>query len=210
MSDAPASALYDYLVLTLALAPTPHPALAQKLAAAAPALQAAGGDLVGQFAPQLGWANDNAAVIVRWRGARGDLGPIGGADGVTEAVIDHLTPTIRPADDHRPADGGIYVHRWFAIEAGAESEFVDLSGRGWEHFERLFDANIFGLFRAEPSAADAAGGVTRLLLVTRYGDHGVWEASRDPSTEAMQIFMRRQQLTRRSWAASTRLISERS
>ena len=123
-----------------------------------------------------------------------------------EARIDHIEPTIRPADADRPATGGVYVHRWFAIEAGAETEFVALSSQGWAHFEMLFDAKIFGLFRAEPLAADRAQNVTRLLLITRYGDHGVWEASRDPSTEAMQILMRRQALTRRTWAASTRLV----
>ncbi len=177
------------------------------MAAAAPGLKAAGGEILGQFAPQLGWANDEAAVLVRWAGERGDLGPIAGGEGVTEARIDHLEPTIRPADAHRPGAGGIYVHRWFEVEAGAEDEFVQLSSQGWAHFETLFDAKIFGLFRAELSPTDRARGVSRLLLVTRYGDHGVWEASRDPSTEAMQIFMRRQQLTRRSWAASTRLIA---
>ncbi|HWF77805.1 MAG TPA: hypothetical protein VN694_11595, partial [Caulobacteraceae bacterium] len=81
------SAACDYLFLTLARAPQPHPALAQKLAAAGPTLQASGGEVVGQWAPQLGWANDEAAVLVRWRGERGDLGPIAGAQGVTEAKI---------------------------------------------------------------------------------------------------------------------------
>jgi hypothetical protein len=70
----------------------------------------------------------------------------------------------------------------------------------------LFDARIFGLLKAEPSAEDHAAGVVRLLLLTRYASHGVWEESRDPTTEAMQIFARRQQLTRRTWAASTRLV----
>ena len=200
------SAAYDYLFLTLARAPTPHPALARRLADAAPMLKAAGGEVVGQWAPQLGWANDEAAVLVRWIGDRGDTGPIAAADCVTEAKIDHVAPTIRPGDTDRPGPGGIYVHRWFEIEAGAEDEFVRLSSQGWAHFETLFDAKIFGLFRAAPSAADAAAGSSRLLLITRYGDHGVWEASRDPTTEAMQIFLRRQQLTRRSWAASTRLV----
>ena len=200
------NAAYDYVFLTLARAPTPHPALARRLAAAAPALQAAGGEIVSQFAPQLGWANDEAAVLVRWSGARGDLAAITSLEGVVGAAVDHIAPTIRPADPDLPAPGGIYVHRWFEIEAGAEDEFVSLSSQGWAHFETLFDAKIFGLFRAEPSDADRAAGSSRLLLVTRYGDHGVWEASRDPTTEAMQIFMRRQQLTRRSWAASTRLV----
>jgi hypothetical protein len=200
------SAAYDYLFLTLARAPTPHPALARRLAEAAPQLNAAGGEIVSQWAPQLGWANDEAAVLVRWSGERGDLGPIAAAEGVSEARIDRLTPTIRPGDADRPRAGGIYVHRWFEVEAGAEAEFVQLSSQGWAHFETLFDAKIFGLFRAELSPSDRARGTARLLLVTRYGDHGVWEASRDPTTEAMQIFQRRQQLTRRSWAASTRLV----
>jgi hypothetical protein len=200
------SAAYDYLRLTLARAPTPHPALARRLAQAAPALGEAGAQLVGQWAPQLGWANDEAAVLVRWAGARGDLAPITALEGVAETSVDHLAPTIRPGDAFRPPAGGIYVHRWFAVEAGAEDEFVSLSSQGWAHFETLFDAKIFGLFRAERSADDRTAGVTRLLLITRYGDHGVWEASRDPTTEAMKIFLRRQQLTRRSWAASTRLM----
>lgn len=201
------SAAYDYVLLTLERAPAPHPALARNLADAAPALKGAGGAVVGQWAPQLGWANDEAAVLVRWTGARGDLAAVTGLGGVARASVERLAPTIRPADADRPPAGGIFVHRWFAVEAGAEDEFVDLSSRGWAHFETLFDARIFGLFRAELSAEDRAAGVARLLLVTRYGDHGVWEASRDPTTEAMQIFLRRQQLTRRSWAASTRLVA---
>ncbi|HEY1752755.1 MAG TPA: hypothetical protein VGG29_15970 [Caulobacteraceae bacterium] len=200
------SAVYDYVFLTLARAPTPHPALARRLAAAAPALQATGGEVVGQFAPQLGWAGDEAAVLVRWSGPRGDLGPVIALQGVTGARVEHVTPTIRPGDADRPLAGGVYVHRWFAVEAGAEDEFVQLSGEGWAHFEASFDTRIFGLFRAEPSDAARASGVTRLLLLTRYANHAVWEASRDPTTEAMQIFQRRQQLTRRSWAASTRLV----
>ena len=59
------------------------------------------------------------------------------------------------------------------------------------------------LARARIALQDDADGVTRLLLITRYGDHGVWEKSRDPSTAAMAAFARRQLLTRDSWAAST-------
>ena len=98
------------------------------------------------------------------------------------------------------------MHRWFEIEAAAADEFVQLSGQGWERFEATFDARIFGLFRRDQTDAERAAGALRLLLITRYGDHGVWEDSRDPTTEAMQIFARRQQLTRRSWAASSRLV----
>jgi hypothetical protein len=198
-----AAAAYDYLFLTLGRVPTPHPALAERLAGLA-----GGGEVVGQFASQLGWAGNEAAVLVRWPdGTRGDLTALTAAPLVTSARTERLTPTVRPGDADWPAPGGIYVHRWFEVEAGAVDEFVALSGQGWQDFEAKFDARIFGLFRADASAEDRASGVTRLLLITRYGDHGVWEASRDPTTEAMQIFLRRQQLTRRSWAASTRLVA---
>jgi hypothetical protein len=193
---------YDYLFLTLKRAPQPHPALAAQLKGAA----LAGGAVVGQWAPQLGWANNEAAVLVRWQGEPGDVSPITSSDLVASSRAERLTPTIRPIGEAAPKPGGIFVHRWFEVEAAHVDEFVQLSGQGWEHFEATFDANIFGLLRAEASDADRAAGSARLLLITRYGDHGVWEASRDPTTEAMQIFARRQQLTRRSWAASTRLV----
>jgi hypothetical protein len=202
-----ATAVYDYLFLTLARAPAPHQALAELLGQARPALAAQGGEIVGQFAPQLGWANTEAAVLVRWASGRpGDLGALTAPDLVADSRVEPLAPTLRPADDARPAAGGIYVHRWFEIDAAAADEFVQLSGEGWARFETTFDARIFGLFRRDPTEAERAVGALRLLLLTRYGDHGVWEASRDPTTEAMQIFARRQQLTRRSWAASSRLV----
>jgi hypothetical protein len=190
--------IYDYARLTLARVPTPHQALAAFLRGPS--------GVVGQFAPQLGWANNEAAVLLR-RG-EGDAGSMLEAPGlIAEARVEPMTATLRPADDATPRPGGIYVHRWFEVEAGAADEFVELSGLGWRRFEVQFDTRIFGLFRAAPAPADAAAEVERLLLLTWYADHGVWQASRDPTSEAMQIFTRRQQLTRRSWAASTLLIA---
>lgn len=184
---------YDYVVATLARVPTPHQALAAHL-------RGVSAEVVGQFAPQLGWANNQAAVLLR-----GD-GVLDAPDLVVSVTSERLTPTLRPADDAVPLAGGIYVHRWFEVDAGAADEFVELSGQGWKHFETQFAAQIFGLFRAALSSADSEAGLQRLLLLTRYADHGVWEASRDPTSEAMQIFARRQQLTRRTWAASTLLV----
>ena len=85
-------------------------------------------------------------------------------------------------------------------------EFLTLSTEGWRDFETRFDAHIFGLFTAERSSLDRQKGVTRLLLLTRYKDHGVWEASRDPSTAAMQAFQRRSAITKDTWNASTLLV----
>ena len=186
---------YDYASLILARVPTPHQALAAHL-------RASSANVVGQFAPQLGWANNQAAVLLRSGG--GALEAPGLAVSVTSEA---LTPTLRPAEDAMPPPGGIYVHRWFEVEAGAADEFIALSGQGWKRFEAQFDTRIFGLFRAAPSPADRDANLQRLLLITRYADHRVWEASRDPTSEAMQIFARRQQLTRRTWAASTLLVA---
>lgn len=187
--------IYDYVRLTLARVPTPHQALAAFLRGST--------GVVGQFAPQLGWAGNEAAVLLR-----DPSGHTLEAPGlIAKTKVERLTPTLRPAGGATPRPGGIYVHRWFEVEAGAADEFVELSGRGWEHFEAQFDTQIFGLFRAAASPADAEAGVQRLLLLTRYADHGVWEASRDPTSDAMQIFARRAQLTRRSWAASTLLVA---
>jgi hypothetical protein len=97
------------------------------------------------------------------------------------------------------------VHRWFDVATASVAEFVDLSGQGWRDFESRFATKIFGLFRAPRTAQDEQRGLTRLLLLTRYASHGVWEESRDPSTEAMGIFQRRQQLTKGSRAASSLL-----
>jgi len=195
------AAAYEYLLLSLARGPTPHQALAERLR------RASNVEVVGQFSPQLGWAGNEAAVLLRSAdGASPDSGPLIAPPLVVHTRRERLSPTLRPGDADKPAAGGIYVHRWFEVEADATDEFVGLSRQGWERFEAVFDARIFGLFRPDQTDADRAAGVVRLLLITRYGDHGVWEASRDPTTEAMQIFARRQQLTRRSWAASTRLV----
>lgn len=205
------TSVYDYLFLTLARGRTPHPALANHLKnTAGPALARSGGQVVAQFSPQLGWSNNEAAVLVRWPSAerRGDLGPVTATPIVAHVRVDRLTPTLRPADEDQPRSGGIYVHRWFEVDAGSAEEFVTLSGEGWKRFEAQFDTQIFGLFRVEADAADQAEGKARLLLMTRYADHGVWEASRDPTTEAMAIFARRQELTRRSWGCSTRLVPQ--
>jgi hypothetical protein len=182
---------------------------AERGASVARAVKAVGGELVGQFTPQLGWAANEAALLLR--------GPSEALEATTSAAVQaltslshtsrQLTPTVRPdspAAQLQP--GGIYVHRWFVVAAGDEAEFVRLSAEAWPGFEGQFDARIFGLFRAAPNDAETTAGEVSLLLITRYGDHGVWETSRDPTTEAMQIFARRLALTRRTQAASTQLV----
>ena len=181
---------YSYHFLTLSGG---APAFAKALAAD-PAK--AGGRPLGLFTPQLGWESAQAALLVQ--GSGGDVGALPGVVGRQSWT---LTPILRPRAEEALKPGGIHVHRWFEVDAANAEEFVALSGHAWPDFEAGFDANIFGLFLAQPAPADRAS----LLLITRYASHGVWEDSRDPTTEAMQIFARRRALTRNTRAASTLL-----
>jgi hypothetical protein len=126
--------------------------------------------------------------------------------GSVSTLRTRLTPTARPTEGAQPQAGGVYVHNWFNIDAGAVDEFVFLSLEAWPDFEARFEARIFGLFLAEESDIDRSQGARRLLLMTRYKDLGEWQASRDPTTEAMKVFARRRELTRVSLARSCLLI----
>lgn len=204
--------MYDYLFLDLEAPPgtPPSRAYADQVRARTAGIVAAGGEVLGLFTPQLGWRSRQAALLVGWRPNATDreaqITALQTAGGVGKVERHRMAATARPTAGDRPKPGGIYVHRWFVIGADTQDEVVALSVEGWRDFEARFDTNIFGLFAVERSAEDKAAGATRLLLITRYKDHGVWETSRDPSTAAMAAFARRQKLTRDSWAASTLLM----
>ncbi|MFN3524031.1 MAG: hypothetical protein ACK4YQ_17425 [Phenylobacterium sp.] len=205
-----AAADYDYLFLTfdVAAARTAPRDFARRLAAEGSArIAEAGGELIGLFTPQLGWGSDEAALLLRWPeaapGRDAVLAAIAADPGLAACRRDRLAPTLRPASGDVPPPGGIFVHRTFEIAAGDLDLFVELSGKAWTGFEGGFDSDIFGLFRTVQTEAEARAGTLRMLLVTRYADHGVWEASRDPAPEVRDLFMRRRDLTLRTRAAST-------
>ncbi len=177
---------YDYFQLTLGRERTAQKVLADHLYGSA-GVQAV-------FAPLLGFASDQALVLAA-AGARVSFTP-----GVSASDRVRLTPTLRPIDEAPPQPGGIYVHNWFTIDGGAVDEFVRLSGEAWPDFEARFETKIFGLFLAEEDEADREAGARRLLLMTRYRDLGEWQTSRDPTTDAMAVFLRRRELTRVSLA----------
>jgi hypothetical protein len=179
---------YEYFQLRLGRERAAHKALADALYAKPP--------VVAVFAPLLGFASNEALVLAR-AGAGLDLGP---------TQVDRLTPTLRPAGDVAPEPGGIYVHNWFTIDGGAVDEFVRLSGEAWPDFEARFDTKIYGLFLAAETEFDRADGARRLLLMTRYRDLGEWQTSRDPTSDAMAVFLRRRELTRVSLARSCLLM----
>ncbi len=173
---------YDYFQLRLGRERTAQKALADRLHAAP--------DTVAVFAPLLGFASNEALVLAR-AGAKLDL---------PAHSVDRLTPTLRPTQDAPPEPGGTYVHNWFTIDGDSVDEFVRLSGEAWPDFERRFETKIYGLFLAGESEVDRADGARRLLLMTRYRDLGEWQVSRDPTSDAMQVFLRRRELTRVSLA----------
>jgi hypothetical protein len=159
-------------------------------------LAEAGGSLYGLWAGQLGFSSDEAVLITVWpdeRTARLNAeAHVSGSAAVVDATSECLVPTLRPKDPTPPTGPGMFVLRWFDIEADALPEVIRLSGEAWETFEKIYDARIFGLFRA----SQAEPGHARLLLITRYASYAVWEDSRsgdDP--DAWKRFIRRHELT---------------
>ena len=170
---------------------------------------AAGGDIIGLFTPQLGWDSNEVAILIRWRPGVGDPSAISlallHAPGSGSFDRHPLIATARAGREQKLDPGGIYVHRWFELKPSDREEFVRLSAEGWIDFEKRFDARIFGLMaEIQPRPKNPNLWV---LLLTRYASHAVWEASRDPTTDAMKSFQRRAQLTLSSRGCSTLLAS---
>jgi hypothetical protein len=164
-------------------------------------------ELVGLFAPQLGFASNEAIVLIRSREPR-ELPPaLASAPSAVRLTRDRLTPTVRPEDHQLLKQGGIYVHRWFTIDGDRIADFVDLSNRAWGGFEGTYRTEIFGLFIAEPNKTDLADGAARMLLLTWYADHAVWEASREQARDAASLFAQRHKLTRTTIGKSSLLVA---
>ena len=197
-------AAYDYLTLELPPGRAAWEALrVQMRTHVTPNVRAAAGDVVGLFFPQLGFASNEAVLLLRWRdAAHADQAAIA-IDAVEVRARDRLTATLRPADGDAPKPGGVYVHRWFTVAPDNVPTFIDLSGQAWPSFEAGFDTNIFGLFRAREPAPN---GDVRMLLLTRYADHGVWEASRQPAATARDAFGARHELTTSTIGRSSLLL----
>jgi hypothetical protein len=195
---------FDYVMLTLARGAPARRAFAQRVRAAALTTH---GRRAGLFVAQLGWEAAEAALLAERGREDAALDALLAAPEVTSSVAHTLRPTVRPQADAALEPGGIYVHRWFEVNRASVAEFIDLSTQAWPGFEGLFDAQIFGLFEVTSEWDGSPADAHHLLLVTRYASHGVWEDSRDPTTEAMQTFARRAQLTLSTRAASSLLIA---
>ncbi len=148
----------------------------------------------------LGFSSNEAVVLSDPDGP--DL--VFGAKGLAARSADKISAVARGAG--RVKTSGIYVHRWFTIDHGAENDFVALSQGAWPAFERDYDTTIFGLFAADRSARDMEEGATRMLLLTHYASHDVWEQSRNPKQEAFDNFRKRHAITRSTVARSSTVV----
>ena len=188
---------YDYLTFNLVRGRQAWADFAAHVRTVAPRIAEAGGEVLGLFQPQLGFGSTEAVVLLRWpEGARDRLRELDQAPGVHTMHPEKLTPTIRPSERDVLKSGGIYVHRWFTVDADSVADFISLSNRAWTNFEGSYDTQIFGLFTAEATAADVREGAGRLLLLTWYANHGVWENSRDQTRDPEGLFVKRHALTR--------------
>jgi hypothetical protein len=191
------SVTYEYRTLELARGRAAWTALATHLREkASKAFTDSGGVLLGVFSPQLGFASNEATALTRWPSGVLDVSGVFDLPEVIASRHETLVPTVRPKNDQKLRSGGIYVHRWFTIDDERTADFIDLSNRAWGNFEGSYDTEIFGLFTAEPNEADRVVSAQRLLLLTWYRDHGVWEASREQARDAKSLFAQRHLLTR--------------
>ena len=199
---------YDYLTFTLERGCQAWTSFVDHVRdVASPAIAAAGGEVPGLFQGQLGFASNEAVVLLRFKSATRDrLRELDRAPGVVSMHPEVLTPTVRPKDDAVLTTGGIIVHRWFNVDADSVADFIALSNRAWTNFEGSYATEIFGLFTAERTAQDVRDGAGRLLLLTYYASHGVWEESRHQTRDPNGLFAQRHALTRSTIGRSSLLV----
>lgn len=172
-----------------------------------PEAKKSGYSLYGLFFGLFGLASNE----LYWVAVKEHNGPfLDGITSLSKMIANHhlslqesyqLNPTVRPTEHTMRTKGGIYVFRWFDVHNRDVDEIVKLSNEAWIPFEGDFDSEIQGLF-AEGDRSHERG---KMLLLTRYRDLNVWEASRRPSKEAREKFLRRHDLTIETTAIVTRL-----
>lgn len=145
----------------------------------------------------LGLARDEGIALSAWSSeddARAAPPPdVTGLTGSSQHIFE---ATVRPTSDAPPTYDGVYVFRWFDIDADDWEDFRDISNAAWPNMEDVFDVNICGFWRS----LDVAAPEAKVLLLTRYADLSVWEASRwwnnkAPEAEAsMSRFAKRNEI----------------
>jgi hypothetical protein len=165
------------------------------------ALQADDISIYGIFSGLLGLASNEVYVVTNST-QRHSLQPVLAQAGLELEASHVFAPTVRPVDHSPRKTPGVYVFRWFSVKNEHVDEIVSLSNAAWESFEGGFDTQIQGLF-AEPTQQEVFG---QMLLITRYTNLAVWEASRSAAPQAMENFRRRSALTLEARPIATQLM----
>jgi len=162
----------------------------------------------GAFAGLFGFASNELLVVLTGEPEPVDAvrARLAALPGIRIALSHLFEPTVRPTSAApMTATEGIYVFRFFDVASSDVDRAVSLSADAWEHF---VDSERY---RAEPQALfrehQPDGDLTKMLLVTWYDGFGSWELSRNPASEARELFRRRRELTLSSVAYPTRLIA---
>ena len=180
---------YDYVFLTLARVPTPAPGPGAP--AGCGCAGAAGGRRRDRrpvrAAARLGERRGGGAGALGRRARR--LAAITSLEGVAEAD-GRAARADHPARRRGPAGAGRHLRAPLVRGRGRRRGRVRRRSpaRAGRTSRRCSTRRSSASSAPSPPPPTARPASSRLLLITRYGDHGVWEASRDPTTEAMQIF----------------------
>ena len=207
-------AIFDYRLVTVASRRWPGAADAIMTTGRAN-VEAAGGQFYGLWTGIIGFARDEGVLMTIWPDE--DSARAHGAVGVdvpnVQSSFGHvLHSTVRPVSNAPPSGPGVYAHRWFDIGASDWPEFLALSDRAWPHMEAAYDVNIIGFWRS----AEVREPQAKVLLMTRYADLSVWEASRwwgSPKPEAEGAstrFETRGELTRSTVVNVAKLVTYES
>ena len=134
--------------------------------------RASGGKLFGcwRSVVGLGLARDEGIAVTSWA----SVAAAKAATPVADAECTLLKATVRPLTDAAPTYEGVYVFRWFDVAEAEWQDFCDLSNAAWPNMESVFDVNICGFWKS----LDTKPPASKSLLLTRYADLSVWEASR--------------------------------
>lgn len=175
-------------------APRQWQAVAQRLSTeGAQRIAGEGGALYGIWRSQIGRPRDELQAITAWPGAvhaaDAERALLEGETDVWIKRSETLEPTLRPSDSRPPTRQGNYAFRWFATPERHWTEFLDLCAKAWPGFEKAYDSQVIGLWRAtgdrtgidsdEVTGAGFHGGV-RSLLLTRRPNLAMWERSKLP------------------------------
>lgn len=134
--------------------------------------KASGGKLFGcwRSVMGLGLARDEGIAVTSWA----SVATAKAATPVADAECILLKATVRPLTDAAPLYEGVYVFRWFDVAEAEWQDFCHLSNAAWPNMESVFDVNVCGFWKS----LDTQPPASKTLLLTRYANLSVWEASR--------------------------------